>query len=211
MRHRSLLGLLILALTPLVLLPSPAAAFCVGPTINRIEPAIRGEVITIEGGGFGDNCYDTGPPPAGEGGLGVPIPDVELFVAQGDTEVQVASGAADAGYEFSVDVRVPPRLSPGPALVVARWGTNQSTEQVLEVLADSAVAEPTGTTPIVPLGSVTGSTAAPSSSSATNPGPLSEEHGIGDGVGGGLVGGALAAVLVGAMGALWWFRRRKSI
>lgn len=209
MLRRPLVVLLLLASASLALLPSPAAADCLGPTIRRIEPAVRGEVITVRGYAFGDNCYDTGPPPAGEGVLGVPVPDVELFVAQGDGEVLVARGAANADYEFSVDIVVPPRLSPGPARVVARWGTDRSAEQALEVLTDPPVAEPPGTTPIVPFGSVPDSTVAPSTSSVTEPAPVSEDDG--DGVEGALVGGVLVVVLIGAIGAVRRFRRRKTM
>lgn len=165
-------------------------------------------MITVQGYAFGDNCYDTGPPPAGGGVLGVPVPDIQLFVAQGDGEVLVASGAANADYEFSVDIVVPPRLSPGPARVVARWGTDRSADQALEVLTDPPVTEPPATTPIVPFGSVPDSTIAPSTSSVTEPAPVSEDGD--DGVEGALVGGVLVVVLIGAIGAVWWSRRWKT-
>ncbi len=135
---------------------APVAADCSGPTILPIDPAVRGEVITIRGYAFGDNCYDTGGAPEGAGALGVPVPDIELFIAQGDGEVMVARGSADDGYEFAVEVTVPPRSSPGPARVIARWGAVSSTERIFEILDDPPVAEPPGTTPVESFGSVPG-------------------------------------------------------
>lgn len=99
----------------------PAAADCVGPSIRHdVGPVERGGVLVVEGTGFGDSCYDTGPPPEGQGVLGKPRGGIEVFVVQGGDERLVAEGAADADYEFSVEVVVPPDLAPGEADVVVR-------------------------------------------------------------------------------------------
>ncbi len=142
----------------------PASADCAGPMLRPVAPVVRGDALVIHGEAFGDNCYDTGPPPDGEGALGVPVPDVELSIAQGDGEVVVARGAADADYRFQVEVMVPPRLSPGPARLIARWGDGRTAEQAFEVLADPPTQEPPGTTPVEPFGpdpSTSASTTAP--------------------------------------------------
>lgn len=100
-------------------LPTAAAADCSGPMIE-VSPttAGRGGQVTVTGEAFGDNCYDTGPPPAGEGTLGKPIEDIEIVFVQLTTEVVVARGNADAEYELTVDVEVPTGLQPGDGAVV---------------------------------------------------------------------------------------------
>ena len=50
---------------------------------------------------FGDNCYDTGPPPPGEGTLGVPVEGIEILLVQSEGGAQ-GRPAADAGIEFSL-------------------------------------------------------------------------------------------------------------
>lgn len=138
----------------------------------------------------------------------MPVPRINVFVAQGDGEVLVASGAAGTDYTFSVDIVVPPRLSPGPARLVARWGTDLSTDQALAVLPDSPVTEPPGTTPVIPFGSVPAPTVAPATPATAGSAPVSsDENG---GVDGALVGSAIAVLLIGALGAVWWFRRRRT-
>ncbi|MCB0971902.1 MAG: hypothetical protein KDA97_10390 [Acidimicrobiales bacterium] len=100
---------------------SPSAASCTGPALQRGEVTVdRGDTVTVTGVGWGDNCYDTGPPPEGEGVLGVPHDGIELVVVQGDRTIVVAEGTAGEDYGFSVDVPVPTSLDPGPARVQAR-------------------------------------------------------------------------------------------
>lgn len=120
MRHRLLL-LLAVALGIVVGSGTAAGADCIGPTLE-FEPsaAPRGGEVTVVGSGFGDNCYDTGPPPAGEGVLGVPQRDVQVLLVQGAGETLVAKGDADAAYAFEVTIVVPPALVPGEAQFVAR-------------------------------------------------------------------------------------------
>lgn len=107
----------------LVLVSMPATADCAGPTFEHDSGEhAPGSTITVVGVGFGDNCYDTGPPPPGEGILGRPIADITIAIAQDGRETDVATGSADASYEFSVDVVLPPDLAPGSAEVRVRWG-----------------------------------------------------------------------------------------
>ncbi len=98
----------------------PAAADCLGPTIEIAQRKIApGEEIKVSGSGWGDNCYDTGPPPGGEGVLGVPINGIEIFVVQGDREWLVAAGSADAHYRFAATVTAPGDLTLGDARLQA--------------------------------------------------------------------------------------------
>jgi hypothetical protein len=106
----------------LVVSGGPAAADCIGPTIEITQrEVVRGDALTITGSGWGDNCYDTGPPPAGEGVLGVPVTGISVYIVQGTVEWLVAAGDADAEYEFDVTVVVPSDLQPGAAEVQARY------------------------------------------------------------------------------------------
>jgi MYXO-CTERM domain-containing protein len=101
---------------------APAAADCAGPTVqHEVGTFDRGGLLLVEGLAFGDNCYDTGPPPAGEGVLGKPQSDITVFVVQGDEEHLVAEGAADGEYLFTVQVLLPAELEPGEADVVVRY------------------------------------------------------------------------------------------
>ncbi len=97
----------------------PADASCSGPRLEfETGPVVRGETVTVTGAAYGDNCYDTGPPPAGEGVLGDPLEEIEVLLVQDDQRIVVARGAANEDYEFQVDVTVPPMLHPGAAEVV---------------------------------------------------------------------------------------------
>ena len=94
----------------------PAAASCVGPTV-KVKPSkvARGGVLTITGQFFGDNCPDTGSVPPGVGPLGNPLTGLAIVIDQGDNEFVLATGSADAKYEFRVEVVVPAGLEPGEA------------------------------------------------------------------------------------------------
>jgi hypothetical protein len=80
----------------------------------------RGETVTVSGTAWGDSCYDTGPPPAGEGALGVPVPEITVVLVQGAREWELWTGAANADYVFSADVTVPGDASAGVATLGAR-------------------------------------------------------------------------------------------
>lgn len=111
----------ILGTGALLVVGGPAAADCSGPTVDWAPHEVaRGGTVTVTGSAFGDNCYDTGPPPPGQGFLGVPRQDLQIVVVQGEVEVVVAEGDADAEYAFEVDIVVPPELQPGPANLVVR-------------------------------------------------------------------------------------------
>lgn len=152
MRRRRILLTLTAILVGIVALQRPAAADCAGPT-PAVEEGdyLPGEPVPVSGQWFGDNCYDTGPPPPGEGTLGRPIADIEVWFEQGDTEWLVAVGAADADYAWSVAPPVPLDASPGDLAVVLRyeaWGGPQEWPVAsVTVLAG----EPVGTVPVEPI------------------------------------------------------------
>lgn len=101
---------------------SPAGADCNGPTITYEAGEVRrGTTVRVEGTGWGDACYDTGSPPAGEGILGNPVGEIQILLTQDGSTVVMAEGAADDDYTFSVDVPVPTWLKPGEATLAARW------------------------------------------------------------------------------------------
>jgi hypothetical protein len=101
---------------------SPVSADCSGPTIRYTPGTVsRGDIVTVQGFGWGDNCYDTGPPPSGQGVFGVPVKDIAISFVQGNKLVRVARGAAEGDYRFEVDVRVPRQLKPGSATIGASW------------------------------------------------------------------------------------------
>jgi hypothetical protein len=101
---------------------SLAAADCAGPTVrHEVGTFDRGGTLSVEGLAFGDSCYDTGPPPEGQGVLGKPIEGISVLVVQGGDEHLVAEGAADAEYGFTVDVLLPADLTAGEADVVVRY------------------------------------------------------------------------------------------
>ena len=96
----------------------PAGADCSGPTL-AVAPATAapGQRITIAGTYFGTDCNDTGRPgPV----LGTPQRDIELWVQVGEGSRQVAVVDAGSGYDFAIDVAVPPSLGVGAAEVQAR-------------------------------------------------------------------------------------------
>jgi hypothetical protein len=112
-----------------------------GPEVEVARQAVgRGETLTVTGKGFGDNCYDSGSPPWGEGALGHPLKGIEVVIAQPPGEVVAARGAADVKYRFSVDVTVPTGMEPGDALLWARWddrGHASATHVVLISISDA--------------------------------------------------------------------------
>ena len=98
-----------------------ASASCVGPTIRLDQGDVSvGDIIEVEGLAWGDNCYDTGPPPEGEGSLGNPRSDISIVLIQGDVEIIVANGNADGEYAFLASVTVPDGLIPGEFSIETR-------------------------------------------------------------------------------------------
>jgi hypothetical protein len=69
---------------------------------------------------WGDDCFDTGPPPAGKGDLGLPRQGITVMFEQDGTQTVVARGNADADYQFQVDIVIPPNAAPGGARLAAR-------------------------------------------------------------------------------------------
>ena len=122
-------------------LASPALADCSSPRV-RVVPTevVRGQTVTVVGTGMGTRCYDTGPPPRGEGVLGPPEQGVEILVRQGTRVVRVATADADDHYSFDVEVRVPKTLVPGPATVIARLRDHPETGSRPQVVDDLTIA-----------------------------------------------------------------------
>lgn len=111
-------GAVMSALLPAVVAVSPSAADCSGPLFDHRSGAVdRGSTLVVTGFGWGDDCHDTGDPPAGEGVLGNPLTDIEVVIRQGEVEHLVAIGFADENYEFEVEVPIPVDLEPGPVEV----------------------------------------------------------------------------------------------
>lgn len=160
----------------LVVSGGPAAADCMGPTIEIEQSEVaRGDELAISGSGWGDNCYDTGAPPAGEGVLGVPINNIRIFLVQGATEWLVATGSADADYQFDVAVVVPPDLQPGVAEVQARHGDVVAYSSDPQFVVVAAPAPTVADTEVVSFGPASASAADPSSPTlASDPGAPSE-------------------------------------
>ena len=69
----------------------------------------RGGVVTITGSKFGDCLANA------VGPLGNPLTGLAIVIDQGTNEFLVATGSADSGYAFRVDIVVPSGLEPGEA------------------------------------------------------------------------------------------------
>jgi hypothetical protein len=107
----------------------PASAVCIAPSISHDGGMVEaGDTLRVEGISWGDKCYDTGPPPEGEGYRGTPLSGIELLLVQGETDIVVAKGDADARYEFSVTITVPSELRPGQFHIRARTGTGSGSD-----------------------------------------------------------------------------------
>lgn len=120
-RQRTLLALVAVILG-VVVLQDPAGADCAGPEISHDTGEFsHHSTVTVTGRFFGDNCYDTGPPPEGEGSLGRPLTAIEVLLVQDGSEWVVASGNADESYTFEVEITIPADVAPGHVEVAARW------------------------------------------------------------------------------------------
>lgn len=115
----------LVAAVAIAISPATAEADCLGPGIEHTSGTVdRGGTVHVVGKAWGDNGYDTGPPPPGEGVLGHPLTGIEVYLVQGGVEHLVATGDADDRFGFVVDVAVPDALAPGPVEVVARSERN---------------------------------------------------------------------------------------
>ena len=119
--------------------PGAARADCIGPTFSHTGGEFaHGEIVTVTGYGFGDNCYDTGPPPPGEGSLGQPLTGIEVYFDQGGEHHRVAVGNADEDYAWQVQIPVPSNLDIGEAhLVVLSNGFEAFRENPVEIWVTS--------------------------------------------------------------------------
>ncbi|MDG2028270.1 MAG: hypothetical protein P8J50_14275 [Acidimicrobiales bacterium] len=79
MRKRRVVVTVLAVMVSIPAMQGPAAADCAGPT-PELEAGeyLPGEPVPVSGQWFGDNCYDTGPPPEGEDVLGKPIADIDV-------------------------------------------------------------------------------------------------------------------------------------
>ncbi len=146
MRRQRVLLTLAAIIIGVIVLQEPASADCEGPTLDyETGEFAPGETIEVTGQWFGNNCYDTGPPPDGEGFLGLPIEGIDIVVVQGTNEWTVATGDADADYAFAVRVMLPPDLGSGEATVTARyaadWGPWIATTEPLIITDDPPLVE----------------------------------------------------------------------
>jgi hypothetical protein len=121
---RRLLLAALLAL-PVLAIAGGASADCSLPTVGAAPDAgTPGSPITVTGHAWGTNCYDTGPPPPGEGPLGIPQTDIDVvFRDAAGTETVLATVDADTEYGFTLEAAVPAGAAAGPGRVAARGST----------------------------------------------------------------------------------------
>jgi hypothetical protein len=124
---------------------SPVSGDCVSPTIEIGQhEVVRGGQLVVSGYAFGETCYDTFSPPEGQGELGRPIADIEIYIVQRADEFLVATGAANSFYKFTITVVIPPDLVPGVAEIEARWTDRVAfSEDPQIVVTDAAPLLPT--------------------------------------------------------------------
>jgi hypothetical protein len=94
------------------------AASCVAPTLT-VNPARsgRGDTVQVTGEWFAADCYDTG-----QAGTPPPLTSMTIEFRQGHREWTVASGVDASGghYTFTVPIRVPADVHPGPARIAVK-------------------------------------------------------------------------------------------
>src|SRR5699024_4130539 len=136
----------------LLVIPPATEAACIGPTLQtEAETVDRGGSIHVTGTGWGDDCHDTGDPPAGEGVLGTPVSEIEIWIVQDEEEHLVAIGSADQHYEFTVDLPVPPSLDPGPIEIDPRSKVDDRTLVAITdpvIVSEAPPAEPSPELPV---------------------------------------------------------------
>lgn len=181
----------------------PAGADCGGPTLTFDPHDVnRGDTIQLIGSFWGDNCYDTGPPPDGEGGLGNPIADIQVVLQQGSRQWELWSGSANDSYEFAAIVTIPADTSPGEATITALWARSDQEEWISAFTPDPTLRIDDG-----PPSSTTSSTTEVASSDHGGPAAAAVEAQSRSR--GAIWIAAVGAVVVGGL-AIWTRRRRKA-
>jgi hypothetical protein len=115
----TVLGLLAVGLAA----AGPASADCPSPSMTFFPRDVdRGGEVIATGKYWGDNCYDTGPPPDGQGDLGEPLDGIQIVLVQGEREWVVGTVDAGAGddYGFVTRIVVPRDAAPGDAQLLVR-------------------------------------------------------------------------------------------
>lgn len=149
---------------------APARADCSGPGMEVDDTTVApGEEMVVRGFFFGDACYDTGPPPPGESAIGRPLQDIDLHIFQGPNSWLVATGDADADFEFEVRLTIPAGIEPGEAVLQARYATTSliTLGPVLDVI-DAPTVETSYERAVASFGPTTSTT---TSSTATSTSP----------------------------------------
>jgi hypothetical protein len=119
-----------LALAAVVTGAEAAIADCLGPTVSHDGGDLsHGDQLTVSGIGFGDSCFDTGPPPPGQGSLGMPLHGIEVYLAQEDQLHLVATGNADQDYGWEVPISIPPVLDVGEVEVIVMSGGSEAFQE----------------------------------------------------------------------------------
>ena len=146
-----------------------AGAMCEAPSI-AFDPhdVARGQTIVVVGTGWGDDCHDTGDPPAGEGALGTPLDGIHVVLVQGDRKWDLWSGAAGEDYGFTASVVVPVDAAPGTAQLLARRpdtsvSTFDQTVRISDAAPVTTTSPPTTTRPKEPEESAASPRSEPSS------------------------------------------------
>jgi hypothetical protein len=147
-----------------------AAADCSSPFLHYPAGEVdRGDVVTVVGESFGDDCHDTGPPPPGEGPLGRPLAGVEVVVTQDGVDTVLATPQVDERYAFAAEVTIPATLVPGDARLHARWPATEWTS---------------GRTDVAGAGRLVVTDAPPPAAPGTDEAAATRADGDGDGDGG---------------------------
>lgn len=155
----------------------PASADCPGPSMTVSPQDVdRGGELTATGQAWGDNCYDTGPPPDGEGALGLPTSGIEIVLTQRDREWVLATVDADDEYSFEEQVVVPPDATPGDAQLTVRSSGAApylpTVEPTLRISAAPAIPAPPSTKPTPDPTTAESSTSTPSDANSTESGSI---------------------------------------
>lgn len=186
-------GVLVVLMAALLSVPATASASCVGPQLSYGGGQVRpGDTVPVVGQYWGDDCYDTGSPPEGEGGLGLPRRGIVVVFQQGSTQTVVARGNADADYEFQVDVMIPETAVAGEARLAA-WAGD---EEEFAAAGEPLVVDSAGEGSLVRVASF-----GPTDSAVTRPAPTTSRWPV-------LI---LVAVLIGGgavLGRRWRHRSR---